>query len=111
MQEDKLGLGSFMLQLQGVAGANFFPSRIDGRSLRVYVESKESRSNAEGAHGDAEQVWLNNFVLANSPYRVYNRDWEFSSEEKAVPFGDTMADCSCRHTRWWESSSSMAGAL
>jgi hypothetical protein len=90
IQVDKLGLGSFMLQLEGVAEANFFPSRIDGKSLRLFGESKESRSNAEVAHGDSNQDWRNNSNLGDSPYRVFNRVWEFDSDEEALLFGNSM---------------------
>jgi hypothetical protein len=84
------GLAPLALRIAGVQEATFFPARIGGSLIPTVGQSSESRRNSEAAHGDATEVWLNNFSLPDSPYRIFNRLWAFDSAEAALDFGAQM---------------------
>lgn len=87
---DESGLAPLALILDGVALSNLFPARIGGKDVPSVGQSAEARRNVKVAHGDATEVWLNNFTLPDSPYRIFNRIWAFASVEAAAAFGEEM---------------------
>jgi hypothetical protein len=86
------GLAPFALQIAGVPQANLFPARIAGKDVGSVGQTSETRANVKVAHGDATEVWLNNFTLPDSPYRIFNRIWAFDSTEAARAFGEQMPE-------------------
>jgi hypothetical protein len=91
-ERDGPGLAPLALQISGVPEANLFPARIDGKDVRSVGQTSETRANVKVAHGDATEVWLNNFTLPDSPYRIFNRIWAFDSAEAARAFGEQMPE-------------------